>query len=76
MMDESNDNRVAHLEFRADAQDEKIKTLADTQNTFGASLAAIEKVLVQIKYAMYGGGLVVAVNYLGLKEVITKLVLH
>ncbi len=76
-MDESViDNRVAHLEFRADAQDKEITSLKDTQKTFGGSLAAIEKVLVQIKYALYGAGVVVAVNYLGLKEVITKLVLH
>lgn len=75
-MDETFDNRVAHLEFRADAQDKEITSLKDTQKTFGDSLAAIEKVLVQIKYAMYGGGLVVAVNYLGLKEVLTKLILH
>jgi hypothetical protein len=70
------DNRVAHLEFRADAQDGKISVLENTQKTFGDSLTAIEKVLNQIKYALYGAGLAVAVNYLGIKEVIAKLVLH
>jgi hypothetical protein len=76
MMDETLDNRVAKLEFRMDAQDEKLETLEDAQETFGTSLKAIEKILLQIKWAMYGGGMVFAVNVLGLKDVITKLVLH
>lgn len=73
---ETIDSRVAILELRADNADEKTKALADTQKTFGDSLLAIEKVLVQIKYALYGAGLVVAVNYMGIKEAITKLILH
>lgn len=75
-MEETIDNRVARLEFRADAQDGEIEALKKTQDTFGRSLEAIEKTLLQIKYALYGAGLVVAVNALGFKEVITKLVLH
>lgn len=75
-MDETIDNRVAKLEFRMDAQDEKLEDLEESQETFGTSLKAIEKVLLQIKWALYGGGLMFAVNVLGLKEVITKLVLH
>jgi predicted histidine transporter YuiF (NhaC family) len=70
------DNRVAHLEFRADATDEKMKLMEGVQKNFGEGLAEIQKVLVQIKYALYGAGLAVAVNYLGIKDVIAKLVLH
>jgi hypothetical protein len=70
------DNRVAILELRADNTDEKTKALSDTQKTFGDSLLGIEKVLIQIKYALYGAGVVVAVNYLGIKEVVTRLILH
>lgn len=73
---ESLDSRVSILELRADNTDEKTKALAETQTTFGTSLKAIETVLVQIKWALYGAGLVVAVNYMGIKEAITKLVLH
>ncbi|SAK95964.1 hypothetical protein AWB76_07228 [Caballeronia temeraria] len=75
-MDETIDNRVTRLEFRMDAQEQKTEDLEDSQEDFGSSLKAIEKVLLQIKWALYGGGLVFAVNVLGLKEVITKLVLH
>jgi hypothetical protein len=75
-MTQTIDTRVLSLEFRADAQDEKMKTLEAVQKTFGDSLTNIEKVLNQIKWALYGAGLVVAVNFLGLKEVVTKLVLH
>lgn len=75
-MDETIDNRVARLEFRMDAQDEKIEDIEDAQETFGESLTAIKDTLLQIKWALYGGGVMFAVNVLGLKEVITKLVLH
>lgn len=75
-MEENLDSRVAKLEFRMDAQDDKIDDLEESQETFGTSLKAIEKVLLQIKWALYGGGLVFAVNVLGLKDVLTKLVLH
>lgn len=75
-MDETIDNRVARLEFRMDAQDEKIEDIEDAQETFGESLTAIKETLLQIKWALYGGGLMFAVNVLGLKEVITKLILH
>jgi hypothetical protein len=75
-MDETIDNRVARLEFRMDAQDEKIEDIEDAQETFGESLTAIKDTLLQIKWALYGGGLMFAVNVLGLKEVVTKLVLH
>jgi hypothetical protein len=59
-----------------DAQDEKIEDIEDAQETFGESLTAIKDTLLQIKWALYGGGLMFAVNVLGLKEVVTKLVLH
>lgn len=75
-MEDNLDSRVARLEFRADAQDVEIKELKDDQETFGKALAGIQTTLVQIKYALYGAGLVVAVNALGFKEVIAKLVLH
>jgi hypothetical protein len=75
-MEDNIDNRVARLEFRADAQDKEIVSLKETQETFGASLKAIEKTLMQIKYALYGAGVVVAVNALGFKAVIEKLVWH
>jgi len=75
-MDDTIDNRVARLEFRVDAHDTEIKGVKESQKTFSESLKAIEKILLQIKWALYGGGLVFAVNVLGLKEVITKLVLH
>ncbi|MEX3935081.1 hypothetical protein AB4Y32_25370 [Paraburkholderia phymatum] len=75
-MEEALNNRVAKLEFRADAQDTEIKALKKTQETFGESLKAIEKILLQIKWALYGAGLFAACNWLGVKEVITKLVLH
>jgi hypothetical protein len=70
------DNRVSRLEFRADATDEGLKTLRDNQEVFGRSLDAIEKTLLQIKYALYGGGFVFALSTLGLKETILKLILH
>lgn len=72
-MDETIDNRVARLEFRADAQDTKMESLERTQETFGRSLEAIERTLIQIKYALYGAGLVVAGNALGFKQVVAKL---
>jgi hypothetical protein len=75
-MEDNIDSRVAKLEFRMDAQEQKTEDLEDSQEDFGDSLKAIEKVLLQIKWALYGGGMVFAVNVLGLKEVITKLVLH
>lgn len=75
-MTDTIDSRVAILELRADNTDDKTKVLADTQVTFGNSLQSIEKVLVQIKWALYGAGVVVAVNYMGIKEVVTKLILH
>jgi hypothetical protein len=75
-MEDNIDSRVAKLEFRMDAQEEKLEDLEDSQEDFGTSLKAIEKVLLQIKWALYGGGMVFAVNVLGLKEVVTKLVLH
>jgi hypothetical protein len=48
-MDETIDNRVARLEFRMDAQDEKIEDIEDAQETFGESLTAIKDTLLQIK---------------------------
>lgn len=75
-MEDNLDSRVAKLEFRMDAQDDKIEELEDAQEDFGESLRAIKDTLLQIKWALYGGGLVFTVNVLGLKEVITKLVLH
>jgi hypothetical protein len=39
-------------------------------------LRAIEKTLLQIKYALYGASLVVAANAMGRQEVIVKLALH
>lgn len=75
-MDETIDNRVARLEFRADAQDQELGALKKTQETFGESLKAIENTLTQIKYALYGAGVVVAVNALGFKEALVKLLLH
>jgi hypothetical protein len=50
--------------------------LRESQAVFGKSLEAIEKTLLQIKYALYGGGIVFALSTLGLKETILKLVLH
>ena len=73
---ETIDSRVAILELRADNTDDKTKALAETQTTFGTSLKAIETVLVQIKWALYGAGFIVAVNFTGLAGTITKLVLH
>lgn len=70
------DNRVSRLEFRADAQDETIKTLHETQAAFGTSLNAIKETLTQIKWALYGGGVVFVLNAVGLKEALVKLVLH
>ncbi|MGC3025824.1 hypothetical protein ACPUER_11840 [Burkholderia sp. DN3021] len=75
-MEDKLDSRVARLEFRADAQDGEIRTLKDTQATFGRSLEAIERILTRIQYGLYGAGAVVAVNAMGLKETIAKLVLH
>jgi hypothetical protein len=70
------DNRLSRLEFRAEATDKDISTLRESQAVFGKSLEAIEKTLLQIKYALYGGGIVFALSTLGLKETILKLVLH
>jgi hypothetical protein len=70
------DNRIARLEFRADATDISLKDLKETQEVFGDGLQAIQKTLLQIKYALYGGGFVFALSTLGLKETILKLVLH
>jgi hypothetical protein len=75
-MEDNTDSRLTKLEFRMDAQEQRTEDLEDSQEDFGDSLKAIEKVLLQIKWALYGGGLVFAVNVLGLKEVLTKLVLH
>jgi hypothetical protein len=70
------DNRIARLEFRADATDLDLKDLKRNQEVFGDSLSAIKNTLLQIKYALYGGGVVFALSTLGLKETILKLVLH
>jgi hypothetical protein len=70
------DNRVSRLEFRADAQDETIKTLHETQAAFGSSLNAIKETLTQIKYALYGGGVVFVLNAIGLKETVLKVLFH
>jgi hypothetical protein len=64
------DRRIAHLEFRADAQDQKIETLQDTQKLFGESLQGIQNTLTQIKYALYGAGLMYLIGTMGLKETI------
>ena len=70
------DNRIARLEFRADATDKDIEDLKDSQEVFGKSLQSIENTLNQIKYALYGGGFVLCLSTLGLKETILKLILH
>jgi hypothetical protein len=70
------DNRVSLLEFRADATDDDLKGLKKHQEAFGDSLSAIKNTLLQIKYALYGGGFVFALSTLGLKETILKLILH
>jgi hypothetical protein len=69
------DNRITRLEVRADAQDEGIKTLRDNQVIFGKSLTAIENTLMQIKYAIYGGGLVFAAQAVGVKELLLKFIM-
>lgn len=75
-MDETVDNRVARLEFRADAQDKEITSLKVAQETFGKSLEAIEKTLLQIKWLLYGAGAAVAANTLGISQAITKFIVH
>jgi len=70
------DKRLAHLEFRADAHDKEITSLRDSQQLFSKSLQAIEQTLLQIKWALYGGGLVFTLSNFGLKDVLFKYLLH
>jgi hypothetical protein len=62
------DRRVAHLEFRADAQDKEIESLQSTQKIFGESLQGIQQTLNQIKWALYGAGVMYLIATTGLKE--------
>lgn len=68
------DNRVSLLEFRADAQDKELVSLQKTQAVFGESLQSIQQTLLQIKYALYGGGLVFMAQVLGVKETLLKFI--
>jgi hypothetical protein len=73
-MSDPYDRRIAHLEFRADAQDEKITSLQDTQKLFGDSLTGIQNTLTQIKYALYGAGVMYLISTMGLKETLMQLI--
>jgi hypothetical protein len=68
------DNRVSRLEFRADAQDREISALHSTQAVFSDSLQAIQKTLLQIKYALYGAAGMYLLSTLGLKETILQFI--
>lgn len=65
--------RVSHLEYRTDALEKEVTSLRESQVVFGNTLTVIQNTLLQIKYAIYGGGVVVAVQSLGLKEILIRM---
>jgi len=67
------DQRVAHLEFRVDTHGAEIASLRNDQTALNKSLRAIETYLLQIKWALYGGGFMFVAHSLGLPQVLTKI---
>jgi hypothetical protein len=67
------EHRVTALEFRQDATETDVKDIKVEQKNTASVVSAIEKNLLQIKYAVYGGALVMAAQTFGIGEIVKKL---
>lgn len=62
--------QVVKLEWRVDKHDEELRILRDSETELKIQLNNISKSLLQIKWFILGGGIVLLADTLGLSEVI------
>jgi hypothetical protein len=67
------EHRVTVLELRMDATESDVQDVKDEQKNTARVVSAIETNLLQIKYAVYGGALVMAAQTFGIGEIVKKL---
>lgn len=67
---ENIEHRVIKLELRVDTYAEELKQLQLTSEELSKSLRAIETTLIQIKWLVIGGGLVIFAKDFGLDKML------